>query len=198
MRDDGGSAVWPGRLRWRLRGALQWPLFAVLTIVDAALLCLLPISGTGPGFASALLLAMFFNLVAVAALGRIVAAWVRRRRPAIPRIVAEDRAGVSLLCLVTALLVLGGILHAPNAGDAERAMRAQREAVRAFVLAHGSPLHRANLGAMDTEQHAEDFFRTCVPGDPAAGVPPLCLLVDTAQDPPSVHVDHDRSPNRHL
>jgi hypothetical protein len=186
------------RLRWRLKGALQWPLFLVLTVADAVLLMVLPISGTGPDLASALLLAMFFNLVAVAALGRGVAWWVRRRRPEIPRVVAEDRAGVVLLSLVTAGLVAGGLLHAPGADDAERAVRAEREAVRAFVLAHGEPVHRANLAAMDTEQHADDFFRTCVPGDPVADVPPLCLLVDTAHDPPVVHVDRDRSPNRHL
>ena len=198
MRDPDRSAVWPSRLRWRLRGALQWPLFALLTVVDAILLCLLPISGTGPGFASALLLAMFFNLVAIATLGRIVALRVCRRRPTMPRVVAEDRAGVALLCDVTALLVLAGILHATRAGDAERAVRAQRDAVRAFVLAHGSPAHRANLAAMDTEQHAEDFFRTCVPDDPAADVSPLCLLVDTGSDHPVVDVDRVRSPNRHL
>jgi hypothetical protein len=187
-----------GRLRWRLKGALQWPLFVVLTILDAVLLMVLPISGTGPGLASALLLAMFFNLVAVAALGRALAWWVHRRRRGIPRIVAEDRAGVVLLSLVTAALLAGGIIHAPAADDAEHAVRAEREAVRAYVLAHGRPAHRAHLAAMDTEQHADDFFRTCVPGDAAARVPPLCLLVDTTQDPPLVHVDHDRSPNRHL
>lgn len=198
MRDGGGSAVWPGRLRWRLRGALQWPLFAVLTVADAVLLCLLPISGTGPPFVSALLLAMFFNLVAVAALGRGLAWWVRRRRPEIPKVVAEDRAGVALLCLVTVALVVAGVLHAPGADHAERAVRAQREAVRAFVLAHGTAAHRAHLGAMDTQQHGEDFFRTCVPGDTAGDISPLCLLVDTSRDPPRVTVDADRSANRHL
>lgn len=198
MRDGSGSAVWPGRLRWRLRGALQWPLFAVLTIVDAVLLGVLPITGTGTGFVSALLLAMFFNLTAVAALGRLAAWWVRRRRPQIPKVVAEDRAGVALLCAVTVALVVAGIVHAPGAHEAQRAMRAQRDAVRAYVLAHGGPVHRANLEAMDTEQHGDDFFRTCVPGDAARDVAPLCLLVDTRHDPPLVHVDRDRSPNRHL
>ncbi|MCW2991522.1 MAG: hypothetical protein JWM73_2116 [Solirubrobacterales bacterium] len=187
-----------GRLRWRLAGALQWPLFAVLTVVDAVLLRVQPISGTGTPLVDGLLLAMFFNLVAVAGLGRLVGWGLRRRDPSVPRIVAEDRAGVALLCAVTIALVAGGIAHSPGADRQQRAVRAQQAAARAYVLAHGGPVHRARLGSMDTEQHAEDFFRTCVPGDPARHVPALCLLIDTSRDPPKVVVDSDRSPNRHL
>lgn len=197
MGDAGGSAVWPARLRWRLRGALLWPLFAVLTVSDAVLLRVLPIAGTGTPLIEGLLLAMFFNLVAVAGLGRLVGWWLRRRRPEIPRVVAEDRAGSALLCAVTAALVVGGIIHAPRAGDAARAVRAQQAAAEAYVRAHGGPVHRANLGAMDTEQHSSGFFRTCVPGDASADVSALCLLIDASDDPPTVVVDRDRSPNRH-
>ncbi len=197
MRDGDGSAVWPARLRWRLRGALLWPLFAVLTLVDAALLHVLPISGRGTGLVPALLLAMFFNLVAVAWLGRPVARRLLLRRPDLPRVVAEDRAGVGLLALVTLGLVAGGAIHAPGRDAADRAVRDERDAVRGYVLAHGSAAHRAHLDAMDTEQEADDFFRTCVPGDPATSVPPMCLLIDTNRDPPLVRVDHDRTPNRH-
>ena len=181
------------RLRWRLEGALQWPLFVLLTVVDAVLLMVHPISGTGPPLVPALLLAMFFNLVAVAGLGRLVARMVRRRRPDLPPMVAEDRAGVALLCTVLLALVVGGFLNAGAADEAERALRAQAEATRAYVLAHGTDEQREHLEEMDTEQHAEDFFRTCVPG-----APPVCLLIDTSTDPPQVVVDDDRSPNRHL
>ena len=178
------------RLRWRLEGALQWPLFALLTVVDAALLMVRPITGTGPALVPALLLAMFFNLVAVAVLGRLAARYLRRRRPDLPPMVAEDRAGVTLLVTVTAAIVLGGFLHAGGAADAERALEAQEEAVRAYVAAHGTSQQRENVDAMDTRQHADDFFRTCVPG-----APPVCLLVDTSEDPPSVFVDPDRNSN---
>ncbi|MFL5844879.1 MAG: hypothetical protein ACJ762_09315 [Solirubrobacteraceae bacterium] len=185
-----------GRLRWRMAGAWQWPLFALLTVVDAVLLRVLPISGTGTPLVSGLLLAMFFNLVAVAGLGRLVAWAMQRRDPGAPRLVAEDRAGVILVTLVTLAIVVGGILHAPGADDAIASLEAQEKAARAFVLAHGDEVHRRNLSAIDTEQHAEDFFRTCVPG--AGDVPALCLLIDTSVDPPKVVVDTDRSPNRHL
>lgn len=193
-----GSSVWRGRLRWRLRGALQWPLFALLTVVDAVLLRVLPIAGTGTPLPQALLLAMFFNLVAVAGLGRVLAWAVRRRRPDLPAVVAEDRAGVTLLCTVTAALVLGGVLHAPQRDEAQRDLRAQQEAVRAFVLAHGTPVHRANLDRMDTDQLGADFFRTCVPGDEPRDVAPLCLLIDTSTEPPRLDVDSVRTPNRRL
>ena len=198
MRDGSGSAVWPARLRWRLRGALLWPLFAALTVIDAVLLGVLPISGRGTGFLAGLLLAMFFNLIVVAGLGRPATRVLRRRRPELPGEVAEDRAGSFLLALVTLALVVGGAIHAPGRQAADRAAQAQRDAVRAYVLAHGAPAHRAHLGAMDTDQQSDDFFRTCIPGDATDGVPPLCVLVDTGTDPPTVAVDPDRTPNRHL
>src|SRR4051794_29231487 len=196
MADSSGSAVWPARPRGRLRGALLWPLFWTPTGLDAVLLVVLPISGTGPPFVGAFLLAGFFNLVGVAVLGRVGAWALRRRDPGLPRLVAEDRAGVVLLLTVTATLVAGGIAHAPQRDAAERALRDQREVVRAYVLAHAAPEYRAHLGQMDTEQHTDDFFRTCVPGDP--GDHPLCLLIDTSKSPPVVHFDSDRTPNRHM
>jgi hypothetical protein len=198
MREGSRSALWPARLRWRLRGALLWPLFAVLTVADAALLGALPIAGRGTGFLAGLLLAMLFNLVAVAGFGRLATRVLRRRRPALPADIAEDRAGSVLLAVVAAALVIGGLLHAPGRDAADRAVAAQREAVTAYVLAHGAPAHREHLGAMDVAQQSGDFFRTCVPGDPDAGVPPLCLLIDTARDPPVVRVDADSTPNRHF
>lgn len=37
------------RLRWRVRGAWQWPAFVLLTLADAALLHWLPLAGEGTG-----------------------------------------------------------------------------------------------------------------------------------------------------
>ncbi|MEA2276521.1 MAG: hypothetical protein QOC78_1481, partial [Solirubrobacteraceae bacterium] len=33
-----GEALWRSRLRWRWRGAMQWPTFAAVMIADALLL----------------------------------------------------------------------------------------------------------------------------------------------------------------
>jgi hypothetical protein len=189
--------VWAARLRWRFRGALLWPLFGVLTVADALLLTVLPISGRHTRLVPALLLTLLLNLLAVAGPSRLGALWLRRRRPELPRLVAEDRSGTALVCLVSVALVIMGAVHAPSRAHADRAVAAQRDAVRAFVLAHGLPAYRAHLGALDTEQESSDYFRSCVPGDPAAGLPDLCLLVDTTADPPQVRIDADHTPNRH-
>jgi len=62
--------LWASRLRWRLRGAWQWPAFGVLTVVDAVLLTRLPFYEEGPGtFVAGLLVATFANLLAVAVIG---------------------------------------------------------------------------------------------------------------------------------
>src|SRR3954453_2593847 len=102
MADGDSPALWPARLRWRLKGATLWPLFWLLTVIDAVLLKVLPIEGAdGPPLFGALLLALLFNLLAVAVLGRAGAWWLRRHRPALPRVVAEDRAGSAMLLGVT-------------------------------------------------------------------------------------------------
>ncbi len=54
------------RLRWRLRGAWQWPAFVALTAVDAVLIARLPFQGEGADVIGAALVATFFNLLAVA------------------------------------------------------------------------------------------------------------------------------------
>ncbi len=51
------------RLRWRLRGAWQWPTFAALTAIDALLVARLPFQGTGGDVVGAILLAGFLNLL---------------------------------------------------------------------------------------------------------------------------------------
>ena len=196
MREEHGSPVWPARLRWRLRGALLWPLFALLTVADALVLTVLPISGRHTGLVPALLLALLANLLAVAGPGRLGALWLRRRRPELPKLVAEDRAGTAMLVVVSLALLGLGVGHAPARSAADRAAAEERDAVRAFVTAH-APAYRAHLGAADTEQESDDYFRTCVPGEPRAGLPDLCLLVSTAADPPQLRVDHDHTPNRH-
>lgn len=164
-----------------------------LTIGDALALGILPVAGRGTGLVPGLLLAGALNLVALAVLARPLARRLRRRRPDLPRVVAEDRAGSALLVAVTVALLAGGLAHRPARQAADRAFAAQERAVRAYVRAHAAPAYRANLDRLDTAQGAEQFFRTCVPGGP--GQRPLCLLVETDRSPPLVRVDPSRTPN---
>src|SRR3954452_23536729 len=100
--------LWPGRLRWRLRGAWQWPTFLALTLLDGVLLQLLPPYGSGPGgLVPAILLAGFANLLLVAVVGPLIGRRVLRwRRPDLPRPIADDYAGTALMCALTVALTL--------------------------------------------------------------------------------------------
>ena len=61
------------------------------TIVDVVLLHVLPIAGNGgTGWVPAFLLAGCLNVVAIAALGGIGGWLLRRRRPDLPKVVADE------------------------------------------------------------------------------------------------------------
>jgi hypothetical protein len=185
--------AWLTRARWRIRGAWQWPSFAVFTVGDAVMLHELPLTGSHTGLAPALLLSAFLNLVAVAALAPLAGASLRRRRPDLPKVVATDYAGTGLIVVVFAGLLAGGLAHRPAAREQERDFAAQADAVRLYVVHHAPAAFRANLGHADTWRIEPDHFRTCVPGpDPRRS---LCLLVNTDQSPPGIAVDPSRAPN---
>jgi hypothetical protein len=186
--------LWRSRLRWRLRGAMLWPAFGVAIVVDALLLQLLPIAGDGrPGPVGALLLSTFFNLLVVAVLTPLAGGRLRARRPAVPRVVADDQAGTALLGLLAVALLGLGLAHRPAVEAADRDFEAQSLAVRRFVAHQAPARYRSNVDRADTWRQAPDLFRTCVPGpDPSRA---LCLIVTTDQSPPGVTVDPDQRPN---
>lgn len=191
-----GESLWRARLRWRWRGALLWPLFGVLTLGDALLLGQLPIAGDGgTEFVSALLLSFFFNLLAViASLG--VAYLVRRRRPDLPKVIAEDYTGTVLLFCVTAALVVGGLVHRPQMQDAEHDLIVQQDAARRFAARQAPPEFRSRVAESDTIKLGDEYFRTCVPGpDPNRW---FCVFVDTEESPPGITVDTNRVSNQDL
>src|SRR3954462_11728286 len=95
------ESVWRSRLRWRMRGAWQWPVFGLSTVADAVLIARLPFEADGPDALGAVLLAGFFNLLVVGVAAPLVGLAVRRRRRDLPVVVARDYAGTALLCLVT-------------------------------------------------------------------------------------------------
>jgi hypothetical protein len=190
---DGMEAVWLRRMRWRTRGAWQWPAFAAFTVGEAALLHELPLSGSHTGVVGGLLLAGFLNVAAVAVLGPLAGLWLRRRRRDLPRVVAADYAGTAMLGLVFAGLLAGGLAHRPAVQEAERDFAAQSAAVRMWVAHNAPAAYRADVDHADTWRLEADRYRTCVPGpDPRRA---LCLLVNTDQSPPGIAVDPSRAPN---
>ncbi|HEY8583541.1 MAG TPA: hypothetical protein VIL49_11360 [Capillimicrobium sp.] len=185
------------RLRWRMRGAWQWPTFVALTAAETVLLHELPIAGDGPGWFPALLLAMFFNLVTVAVVGPLIGLWVRRRRRDLPRVVASDYGGTIGLGLTLAILVGFGLLNRSAIEAREQAFTAQSLAVRQWVAsADVAPEFRRNIDAATSVPWGDEYFRTCIPADD--GEHALCLFVDTSQHPPGIRRDPNREPNTAL
>ena len=189
--------LWRSRLRWRFRGAHQWPAFWLLTLADALLLGELPIAGDGgTAFVPALLLAGFFNLVAVAVLAPLAGAALRRRRPDLPEVVARDHSGTVLLLCVTAALLVGGLIHRGELRDTEHDRLVQRAAALAFMRSQAPPEYRRNLPATTTIKMEDELFRTCVPGDDPDRW--FCVYVATDTSPPGVTADANRESNESL
>jgi hypothetical protein len=184
--------LWHRRLRWRLRGAWQWPVFAALTVLDGLLLVELPFTGDGADLFGGILLAGFLNLAAVAVLAPLIGRAVRLRRPDLPRLIASDYAGTALLAAITVLLLAGGLLHRPALAAEEDDERAVAEAVHHYVRTE-TPEYARGLTAIDAIRIVPDEYRACVPSaDPSRW---LCLIVSTDQRPAGVTLDEDRAPN---
>ena len=181
------------RLRWRLRGASQWPAFGLALIADALLLHLLPIAGTATGIAPAVLLAFLFNLVAVAVLAPLGAALLRLRRPDLPRIIARDHVGTALIAAIALAVAALGIAHHSAVGAHERMFRSLSNAVRGFVAGHAPAEYRRRVDRADVLQLDAGLYRACVPGNGSRRQ--WCMLVEMSRARPSVRADPSGSPN---
>jgi hypothetical protein len=181
------------RLRWRLSGAWQLPAFALCTAAGTVLVHLLPIAGQHTGVVGAFLLCGLANLAVVAALGPAGGWLVRRRRPALPKAIAADRAGAGLMLGLLALFaVLGGLHHSAVTAAADADDRALA-AARAYLRASAPAEYAVHSARVSVWKPADFLYRTCFPGsDPAKD---LCLYVDVSADPPKVTRDPDQQPN---
>jgi hypothetical protein len=190
---EGVERLWTRRLRWRLRGAWQWPAFLVLTLVDGVLLAKMPpYEGGPPGVFPGVLLAAFANLLAVAVVAPAVGRIVRRRRPDLPRFVATDYAGAWLLAAITALIVAGGLAHrSAAAAETEREHLVAR-AMHDYVVSQARE-YAGGLEHIDAIRLEPDRYRACIPG--ADDRHALCLYVTTDQHPPGITRDTNEEPN---
>ena len=181
------------RLRWRMRGAWLWPTFIVATLAEAVLLTRLPVYGDGPGgLVPAALIAGFTNLFFVAVVAPLIARRLRRVRPDLPKLIAENYTGTALVCAIALGFLIAGLVHRPAVLDERDDRRAQFAAVHDYVTAQ-APAYRSRLASADALRVKRDLYRTCVPGsDPKRW---LCLFVETDQRPAGVTLDSDRAPN---
>jgi 4-amino-4-deoxy-L-arabinose transferase-like glycosyltransferase len=185
--------VWHRRLRWRLRGAWQWPAFIGLTLLDGVVLTVLPpYEGGPPNVFPGVLLAAFANLLAVAVVAPLLGIALRRRRPDLPRFIASDYAGTWLLLAITAAFVVAGLAHHSEAQAESARENAVARAMHDYVV-HSAREYAAGLNHIDAIKLEPDHYRTCVPGPDERHA--LCLFVATDQDPPGVTRDTSEEPN---
>jgi hypothetical protein len=192
---------WTSRLRWRFRGAWQWPAFALLTAGDALILHLLPPIGADIDLPLGLILASFGNLFLVGAvapwLARRLAERDRRAHPGaaeaerLPFEVILDRTATALLVVGAVGLVAAGLGNRQTVVSETEATELNARLVRDYVLENGSEEVRRNLEIANTRRLGEGFFRTCVNLDDRSRA--FCMYVDTKRR--TVTPDPDRTPN---
>lgn len=198
-----GTSFWPRRLRWQLLAAWRWPALIVFSFVDGALASALsPVSGHTK-FIPAVIISLFANLFLVG----VVAPWLARRiaarrgqalpEPEFPPVdsgeILVDRVATALVVLATLGVLVAGLGHEqPNLAPTKASADAGN-AMRAYVLAHGTPELKRNVEAANTVRVRPGYFRICVPhNNPATA---FCVFVDTSRKPPTVTPDRDPTPN---
>jgi len=166
------------RVRWRLRGAWLAPALVVALVVDAAIGHLLPPAGETQTILAAALLGALFNLLAVLLLRVPFSALLRRRRPDLPRVVARDYAGTIAIVLVSAALLVLGLLHRPTIVANRNAMNDAISRAQAFIGARAPAEFRRNLAVVSTYAiEPGRLYRTCVPGVHTGRT--YCVIVKT-------------------
>ena len=197
---------WARRLRWRLIGAWRWPLFLVLTVVDAAIVHVLPPTGGKALFFPALFISSFGNLFLIGA----VAPWLARRiaarqgtplpsstssfPPANHMELYVDRvASITLVVATAGLLVAGLGNRKVVVADTDRLARAANT-VKAYVGAHAPPEIKRNVDTLNSYRLSEaGLFRVCIEFDDRRRA--YCMYVDAGRQPPTVRPDRDTRPN---
>ncbi len=197
---------WTSRLRWRLRGATQWPAFVVLTLVDGIVLdALPPVSTTGLNLIEGVLIATFANLFLVGA----VAPWLTRRladrraaalvaagspAPAqANRDVLQDRVATALLLAGLVGVVASGLANRPVIVSETDATEENARALTRYVERSGNDELIRNLETANTIRLGEGYFRNCIARDDRRRF--FCVFVDTREDPAEVVRDRSAEPN---
>lgn len=179
---------WPRRLRWRLRGAWTWPLYAGLTVIDAFVLHELPPVGTDIAIPVGLIVASFGNLFLIGAVAPWIAHKLAEREQRDPRAAAAaakppevqvDRSATVLLLLATLGLVAAGLGNRPVVVSETKATEENARLVRDYVQTSASDEIQRNLETANTVRLGDDYFRTCIAYDDRKRA--FCMFVDTVK-----------------
>jgi hypothetical protein len=169
------------RLRWRLRGAWLWPLFVVLTLADGVIHQQLPITGDDPGsfVGGALFGGAVLNLIAIVVLAAPLGQVVRRVRPDMPRVVANNYAGAFTTIAITAVLLGAGLIHRHVITNDLNDLNDATARAEAYIGAHAPAQFQKDLGRLSTyEVQPPEIYRTCATADSAADPRFYCVVVN--------------------
>jgi hypothetical protein len=168
------------RLRWRLRGAWLWPLFIVLTLADGLIHYQLPITGDQNGsFAGGALFGAVVNLIGIVALAQPLGRVVRRVRPDMPRVVANNYAGAFTTIAVTAVVLGAGLIHRHVITNDLKDLNNATARAEAYIGAHAPAQFQKNLDRLSTyEVQPPEIYRTCATADSAADPRYYCVVVN--------------------
>ncbi len=168
------------RIRWRLRGALLWPSFIVLTLIDAAILKALPPAGDSISLVGGWLLGVVSSLLAIVLLTAPCGYVVRRLRPDMPKLVARDYAGSLITAVITIVFLSGGLAHR-HVVTADRAALADATArAESYIGARAPVSFQAEARFLDTDVLlAPRLYRICA--TVATHTRSYCVVVDRSK-----------------
>ena len=186
---------WTSRLRWRLRGAMQWPAFVLFTLLDAVVIAELPPSVVKePNLIVGLLAATFGNLVLIGAVAPFLARRMARDRPGeTARELLQDRIATVALAAGLFACTASGLANRPVVVSETEDTEEVGRQLRAYVERSGSQELRRNLETANTIRLSDGYFRVCIARDDRRRN--VCLFVDTGKDPTEVRRDPSAEPN---
>jgi hypothetical protein len=190
-------------MRWRLRGAWQWPAYALFTLLDAVILHELPPGSESVEFIPGLLVSSFGNLFLMGA----VAPWLGKRLAerehassgnGIPlpvrTEVLKDRTAAVLLAIAAVGLLAAGLASRPLKVNETERLERNADLFEDFVRQEAPPEIVRNIDTANTIRLEEGYFRTCVNYDDRTRV--WCAFVDVDAKPPVIRKDPSTLPNQ--
>lgn len=186
---------WANRLRWRLRGAMQWPAFVLFTLLDGVVISELPPSVIKePNLIVGVLAATFGNLVLLGVVAPFLAKrMAQREADQTGREVLQDRIATVALAVGLLACLVSGLANRPVVVSETEATEEVGRQLRAYVERSGSAELRRNLETANTIRLSDGFFRVCIARDDRRRN--VCLFVDTNKDPTEVRRDPSAQPN---
>ncbi len=190
-------------MRWRLRGAWQWPAYALLTVLDAVILHELPPGGESVDFVPGLIVASFGNLFLMG----VVAPWLGKRLAqreeaqdgngiplSVRTEVFKDRSAAALLAIATLGLLITGVANRPLKVNETERLERNADLFSDFVRQEAPDEIVRNIETANTIRIEDGYFRTCVNYDDRTRV--WCAFIDVDSKPPLVRKDPSTLPNQ--